>query len=621
MLPRPARVHPLRFPLCACFLLTAALPALAQAPADTPAPTPTIRTNVRMVVVDVVVHDRSHQPVRGISASSFTLKEAGTPQQIRSFEEHTPSTPLDAQKPAPLPPGQFTNYTATPASPALNIILLDSLNTQLQDQAMVRDQLRHYLQQSTPGTQVAIFALTTRLLLLQGFTTDPAQLRTAIETKGRPRSGALPLGNGPEPVSISNNADAVEAASTLSTMDANTVEFEAFNRSFQTRSRVLYTLDAFNALGRYLSALPGRKNLIWFSGSFPINILPASDVARNVNAFAGVEDMQDEFRDTVDLLSRARVAVYPVDARGVHLSASSFGASAGDSFGGARQDMGAGASKEADSLGTLNSMAEQTGGQAFYNNNDLARAVREAVDDGSSYYTLAYSPSDHPDDGSYRPIHITVDRPGLTLEYRRGYYTDDARHPRSADLKASSPGEQASLRAAMMHGAPDSTELPLRVAAGPVKVAAHPSAALDNVTTPLLKPPFRTVRVKFLVDARGLGFQRGEDGKFAPSVRFIVLAYNGDGQLVGGVSRLATSTFDAAQVRGMLHNGLQFPLDIDIPARQDVFLRVGAVDRLKQRFGSTEFPVSALRSIPAVDPLPPAQNSDSVPAAAVAPTP
>ena len=69
-----------------------------------------------------------------------------------------------------------------------------------------------------------------------------------------------------------------------------------------------------NALAHYLSGFPGRKNLIWFSGSFPFSVLPNADIP---DPFAVMGDLSEEFRDTTSLLTRSQVAVYPVDARGL----------------------------------------------------------------------------------------------------------------------------------------------------------------------------------------------------------------------------------------------------------------------------------------------------------------
>ncbi len=91
-------------------------------------------------------------------------------------------------------------------------------------------------------------------------------------------------------------------------------EFEANQQSVQLQARARYTLHALNLLARYLSNLPGRKNLIWFSGSFPISVLPDPRLG---NPFVAMGDVEDEFRQTVDLLARSQVAVYPIDAQGL----------------------------------------------------------------------------------------------------------------------------------------------------------------------------------------------------------------------------------------------------------------------------------------------------------------
>ena len=98
------------------------------------------------------------------------------------------------------------------------------------------------------------------------------------------------------------------------TVLANLRQFEAEQQSHQLQLRARFTLDALNLLARYMSNLPGRKNLIWFSGSFPISILPDPSLQ---NPFAIVSSSEDEFRETVDLMARSQVAVYPIDARGL----------------------------------------------------------------------------------------------------------------------------------------------------------------------------------------------------------------------------------------------------------------------------------------------------------------
>ena len=90
-------------------------------------------------------------------------------------------------------------------------------------------------------------------------------------------------------------------------------EFQQETTSSQTDVRVHITLEAMQQLARYLQAIPGRKNVIWFSGSFPLNIF--SDFG--VGAADPMRQYQDEVAKTANLLAAAQVAIYPIGAQGV----------------------------------------------------------------------------------------------------------------------------------------------------------------------------------------------------------------------------------------------------------------------------------------------------------------
>ena len=279
------------------------------------------------MVVDVVVTDRNRRPVHGLKASDFALRESGVPQSIRNFEEHTALTAADATKFAAMPkfePGIFSNYTPEPANGAVDLLLLDSLNTPMIDQGYLRQQLLAYLKARPPGTRIAIFGLTTKLIVLQGFTSDPDTLKNVM-TKGLAKGSPL-LDDAVGGSGIQNSlADDMEDAGDDPTIIANMRQFDAQQAEFSgLQLRAKYTLDAMNEIARYLAIIPGRKNLIWFSGSFPLDILPDATIS---NPFAVMASSEDEFRDTVNLLARSQVAVYPIDARGAgqHLAGLRFG--------------------------------------------------------------------------------------------------------------------------------------------------------------------------------------------------------------------------------------------------------------------------------------------------------
>ena len=285
----------------------------------------TIQANANPVVVDVVVTDARHIPVHNLTSADFKLYENGHAQTIKTFEEHHS---WEAAAPIPSPPkllrGTFTNYTNAPVSGALNILLLDSLNTPMTGQADVRDQMLRYLKEARPGTRMAIFGLNASLILLQGFTSDPELLSDVLNgKKGSPRASPLLADavNGDNPGADDPTMDEAEdAAAGLGNTPAaaqlvvRLQQFKAETQSFPLQFRERLTLDALNQLARTLSGLPGRKNLIWFSGSFPIDILPDGALE---NPFGVVASAEDEFRETTELLSRGQVAVYPIDAANV----------------------------------------------------------------------------------------------------------------------------------------------------------------------------------------------------------------------------------------------------------------------------------------------------------------
>ena len=167
----------------ACLALAAATPA-QQGPGQ---PQYTIQTRVPITIVDVTVTDAKGKPVHGLQQTDFTVLEDGMEMRPNSFEEHSAeqaTTITPALVKQELPPNTFTNVTPTPpkASP-LNILLLDNLNTPLQAQQQVTQRMIDFVNKMTPGTQVAVFRLTTRLVILQGFTSDPELLKVTLTSK------------------------------------------------------------------------------------------------------------------------------------------------------------------------------------------------------------------------------------------------------------------------------------------------------------------------------------------------------------------------------------------------------------------------------------------------------
>jgi VWFA-related protein len=285
---------------------------------------PILHAEAHLVPVDVIVRDPSGKVVHGLKREDFVVTENGHDEMIRYFDEIT-STSANARGPAlpAMPAGTFSDYSAVPDGGALNVLLLDSFNTSLADQSYVHDQLRQFVKKVQPGTRIAVFGLSKHLLMLQGFSSDPAVFKKVVEHRCKINGSTLlddSLGAGGTPNSGADLAASAVAAqpdlggAQIAAVASNLQQFQSNQNAASLGLRVQYTLDAFNSLGHFLSAFPGRKNVIWFSGSFPINVLPDPTLDEGLH---GMEGNDEEFRATAALLSRSQVAVYPVDARGL----------------------------------------------------------------------------------------------------------------------------------------------------------------------------------------------------------------------------------------------------------------------------------------------------------------
>jgi VWFA-related protein len=606
--------------LCAAgFVLAAPATAQTETPGADEVPLPgttDLHARTQLVVLDVVVENGNGQPVKGLKQEDFRVTEDKAPQEIRNFEEFSAPLLSAAAPPMPkLPPGTFTNYSPFATGGPLNILLLDALNTPLKDQNYVRAQLQQYVKQAQPGTRIAIFGLTTRLILLQGFTADPSVLKDAIEHKLIPRASDLPNdstnGGAGGDTSSSGVADTLAGMGPdMAETAANLAQFNALTQSFEMDMRVRYTLDAFHTLGRYLSAFPGRKNLIWFSGSFPLDIMPDATLG---DPFSAALQFEVEFRATTDLFTRSQVAVYPIDARGLATNPA-FDAShsgAGDARNPIKlsNDITQFNEDLAAEHTTMKKMASDTGGQAFYNTNGLAEAVAQAIDAGSNYYTLTYNPTNHNFDSRYRSIHVELSTAaparGLTLSYRHGYFADDPDHPRKGDEPASTaanavPPTQSYVQIAMSRGAPQPADVLFRARVLPASQTTEAKVAPNNKIDPSgsVTGPFRRYDVDIITLPQEFTLAPQPDGHRDGKVEFNVLVYDADGKLLNAIQRTIQLDLKPDTYATFMKGTVSLHLEISVPVRGDNYLRIGIHDLPTDRVGVVEIPVASVSGLP-----------------------
>ena len=360
---------------CACFAFLFFLPINAQqdqAQNQGQPAKPTFRTTTRLVVVDVVVTDKDGNPVKGLKAEDFTVTENNEEQKLADFSFHQPGSVAAAGQ--QLPANIFSNAPRYSGNSALNVILLDAINTDFSNHAYAQDMLTKYLGTNPKLQPTAVYALENNLRLLHDFTTDPQALRDAItHYKG---------------IGVSHLPTVEAAASPFS--QRGTFRNVPQGRGAAFRGMIF--------LAQTLAGYPGRKNLIWISDGFPLSLYPDVTMADEILL---TEDFSPMVEKIADDLMASQVALYPISAAGV---------SKDDQF----------SAKSA-----MAGMAQRTGGKTFFNRNDLDTGVRTSLDDGATYYTLEYYPANRKWDNKFRHIRVKVSQSGVKLQYRDGYYANN----------------------------------------------------------------------------------------------------------------------------------------------------------------------------------------------------
>ena len=578
----------------ALFLLGASGSGTAQQAApqagipQTPAPTLTVTT--REVLMDVVVTDASGRPVPGLTAADFKVTEEGEPQTIRRLVEHAPMSASDQARlaaPPTLPPNTFTNYTPVVDTNASTVILLDAMDTPVPVQMNLRQQLIDYLKHMQPGASIAIFQLDTEMHLIQGFSTDPKALLAAAESKRDMPSMARPFyGRG--------------------------------GTNQMVRLQILH--DGMQTLGRYLAGFPGRKNLIWFTAQVPAWLFYGGLGTPFRDEFGILDSVSPEDQEELTgVLTVSRVAVYPVDTRGVQ-GLGMFDASHGRAPSGNytiqyenRQSL-----NEAN----LDMVAAATGGKAYYNTNDMKKVIAQVVSDGDNYYTLDYATTNTNWNGELRHVKITVDRPGVKLECRPGYYAIDrdwqeqsriaalkrgaGRMPRdaaamNAGVRVAPTGHgKQGFAAAMNLGAVPPTEIVFTA-----RLWASDTTAKVEKNTPLPESnflrrewqnkPYRSYTIQFHTDARGIRLTRGDGGRRQGKVEFVAIVYDQQAAVVNTLEKTVILDLDGAGYRKLLAEGMALTEKIAVPARGNYFLRLGVRDVDGDHMGALEIPVDQVK--------------------------
>ncbi len=554
-----------------------------------------LKKTVNRVIVDVVVTDGNGHPVRGLTGKDFSIQEDGKAQKILSFDIHDLTAAYVPPKLPRLPANTFLDVPSAPERGPLYVLLYDLVNTEIEDQATARRQLLKFIQTKPEGARFAIFVLADELRLVQGFTSDEKRLFAALDP------------NSPKP-----------HVPRIFLMGRNS-----------GRGDVGLMVSVLNRICGFLDGLPGRKNLIWLSGQFPVSLFPTDDDGQTYRA---------EIQETLNTMARSQIAMYPVDVRGVVVTNSyapsgatpgggvyadsrsgrTLGSAAGGTStpasGGAGATVapttaaapGPGYSLLNSSYSTQDEIAHETGGHAFHSTNGLTQALAAATDIGANYYSLSYSPSNENYDGKLRRIQVEVDRKGYDLSYRRSYYGEDPNAPRrqpnrkallSPDLQtASHPGEL--LYADMQHGAPMAHDLFFSVHIHPIAAASLATPAQmkhfnDQFDSTAKHPKYlsqfevQPYVADFFVPTRQFPQHASRGMASIPALQFTTVVYDSEGAMVNSIVQMAEEASSVEESSNGQPRGYHVLQEIDVPAAA-ASIRVAVRDISSDHIGALE---------------------------------
>src|SRR5882724_7803919 len=401
------------------------------------------------------------------------------------------------------------------------------------------------------------------------------QFQGAADDVGRVARPGLPANATASAIANVNSGDSLDFGAAKSRQRTN-----AMMEADRTAERVFTTLDALSALARSVSSYPGRKNLIWLSGNFPIRLrASAADLMQlNSGSFAPTSGLETApnfpaaLRVATRALATARIAVYPIDVRGIQMSGVDISVGAGESatFAGTNnpqafgQNLNTQSATRFEERSSMKEVAEQTGGEVLAGN-DVRGSIGRAMEDGSTYYALAYTPARSDKSQEFRKIEVKLNRTGMKLAYRPGYFP--------SGQPGGQPPKAHPLIVAMQPGVPASTVVPLTV---------------------IVLPPDATnkkTRITYKIDIRGIEFDDTADHKKRAVIDCIAVAFTKQGAPVGQISNTMDATLPISDYESALRSGLVVPQELELPPGQ-YDLRVGVMDHGSQKIGTLDAPLT-----------------------------
>jgi VWFA-related protein len=388
-------------------LLPCALVTFLTAQNSTPVPQQgtgySLSVNADLVLTNVVARDaKTGELIRGLKESDFSIFENGKSQKISSFdfESVDQAVPLNEATVSGLATGGGNGTKAAiVAKPEelknhrLIVFFYDLTSMQPEDLDRAVEAGRDFLDKKMQAADlIALVSLGDSLHVDQDFTADKEALKRGISSYNGTEGQGFAQG-------ANANSNQVEDA-TGYTPDES--EYNDMNTDRE--------LFALRAISKSLERITEKKSLLYFSGG----------ISRD-----GIEN-QASLRAAINSAVRANLAIYSVDTRGLQAISPLGDASTGSLRGTGAFNGGALGNNMNANFATqevMSTLSVDTGGKAFFDSNDFAPAFAQVQKDTSAYYAIGFHSMNPARDGKFRKLTIKINRPGVKLEYRPGYYS------------------------------------------------------------------------------------------------------------------------------------------------------------------------------------------------------
>ena len=385
-------------------------------------PDAAFRAGTQEILLDFVARDKHHNEVKNLHPEDVEVYEDGVRQTLKSFHYRSGEEPASASA---VPPAPVNGATFDPLS-EINIvsIIFESMGptSRLRATQLIQEFLQTEIQKNT---WIGVFTLNHRLSVIQPYTTDLALLRKAVNRAG---TGAYQE-FAKENVDIIKNLNSLQAGITQGAgaqfqpiqpgsaeergpaggdqaLNAALIKMNELTLKTLIQQVGYRSIDALRTLVREQARLPGRKTVLYVSEGL---VVPP--------------DRPELLRDLISEANRGNISFYTLDARGLDTTSSTqIAQKTTAAILDADNDQGGAHVQQTDLQQNARELASGTGGFAMDNSNDLRAPLRRVMEDVRSHYEVTYSPSTTKYDGRFRALEVKVDRPGVTVQGRRGYF-------------------------------------------------------------------------------------------------------------------------------------------------------------------------------------------------------